>query len=193
MELTKEKTELITKTIRADKKFSSNEDLFDDFYSEAYKRSLLIMRSVNNPSSLEVYLKKVVSTAISVVLKDFGRIRRNGNVFIPTNVLSLDQITKPKPSASNKYSNVKITYDFPDYRDNPEEIIIKRDVLDTVYESVIKANDRYPSKKYLELYKLRYIKEMKQVQIAREMKLSQSEVSKRLLDLMEHVKRSFSS
>lgn len=46
-------------------------------------------------------------------------------------------------------------------------------------------------KNYLKLYDLRYEKGMTQTEIAEELNLSQSEVSKRLFKLMDKVKQAF--
>lgn len=185
MELTQDKLDLIRKSIYSSNKYSSNEDLFEDFYNEAYKRSFLIMKSVTNEASLQMYLKKVVSTSITSVLQNSGRVRRTVEGFVSTNEKSLDEVKY------NRFSGVKISYDFIDLKDTPEEIVVKKDVLNTVYEAVLAADGQDKAKSYLQLYKLRYVNEMKQVDIARELNLSQSEVSKRLLELMEHVKKSF--
>ena len=84
MELAQDKIELITKIIKSDKKYTNNEDLFDDFFNESYKRSFLIIKSVENPLSLESYLRKIVTTSILNVLKDLGRLRRTAEGFVPT-------------------------------------------------------------------------------------------------------------
>lgn len=76
MELLKEHTELIKKLVKANPKFSGNEDLLDDFCSETYQKSYLILQSVHDAESLHAYMKKVVSSAIIDVLKNSGRIVR---------------------------------------------------------------------------------------------------------------------
>ena len=50
-ELAQEKINLIEKIIKSDRKFMDNEDLFDDFFNESYKRSFLIAKSVENEYS----------------------------------------------------------------------------------------------------------------------------------------------
>ena len=76
MELVKEHTDLIKKLVKANPKFKGNEDLLDDFCSETYQKSYLILQSVNDIESLNAYMKKVVSSAIIDVLKNSGRLVR---------------------------------------------------------------------------------------------------------------------
>lgn len=192
MELAQEKINLIKKIIKSDRKYSDNEDLFDDFFNESYKRSFLIVKSVENEASLEAYLKKIIATSIVVVLKDSGRVRRTKEGFVSTKEESIDQIfAAAAEKYSEKYSNIHISYDIVDLKDGPEELVIKKETLQTLIDAVSIAHSKNPAKQYMQLYEMRYVKELKQTQIAQELNLSQSEVSKRLLELMEQVKAAF--
>lgn len=188
MELEQEKIDLIKKIILSDKKYIDNEDLFDDFFNETYKRSFLIMKTVKNEASLEAYLRKIVTTSIINVLKDSGRIKRTSEGFTAVKEKSLDEIITPP---DNKYSNVNINYDIIDLSDGPEEVIIKKEIQQKLFDAVSIAHTSNPAKQFMQLYQLRYVKGLKQKQIAQELNLSQGEVSKRLLELIEEVKREF--
>lgn len=190
LDLDQDKIELIKKIITSDKKYTNNEDLFEDFFNETYKRSLLIMKTVKNENSLNAYLRKIVTTSIINVLKDSGRVRRTKEGFVSSEETSLDEIiTVP----DNKFSNVQINYDLVDLSDGPEEIVIKKEVMQTLADAVSVAHYKNPAKQYLQLYQLRYVKGLKQKEIAAELNLSQSEVSKRLLELMEEIKSAFNN
>ncbi len=63
--------------------------------------------------------------------------------------------------------------------------------MQIVVESIHQINNAEPEKQYLDLYKLRYQEGMTQSEIAEELNLSQSEVSKRLFKLMKKVKKAF--
>ena len=190
MELEQKKIDLIKKLIISNKKYTDNEDLFDDFFNETCKRSFLIIQSIKNESSLEAYLRKIATTSILQVLKDSGRVRRTAEGFVKTEEKSLDEvITATIPE--NKYSNIHINYEPIDLSDSPEEVVIKKEIQQKLYDAVLIANNANPSKQYLQLYNFRYIKGLKQKEIARDLGLSQSEISKRLLELMEEVKNTF--
>lgn len=192
LELEQEKIDLIKKIILSDKKYVANEDLFEDFFNETYKRSFLVAKTVKNEAALEVYLKKIATTSIINVLKDSGRARRTSEGFVAVQEKSLDEILTTQPHiAENKYSNTHISYDIVDLSDGPEEVVIKKEILQSVIDAVSIAHTNNPSKQYMQLYQLRYIKGLKQKEIATELNLSQSEVSKRLLELVEEVKKLF--
>ena len=188
MELAQDKIELIERLIKTNRKFINNEDLYDDFFNEACKRSLPIISTISSDATLEVYLKKIATTSILNVLKDSGRIRRTHADFVPTKETSIDET--PVSSYSNVYTDVKITYEPIDFDNGPEDTAIKNEVLSMVINSIEKINEAEPDKRYLDLYKLRYVEGMTQTEIANELNLSQSEVSKRLFRLMQNVKAS---
>ncbi len=171
MELEQEKVNLIKKLIVSDKKYTNNEDLFDDFFNETYKRSFLIMKTVKNESSLESYLKKVATTSIINVLKDSGRVKRTQEGFVPHKETSIEEMFA---APDNKYSNVQINYDIVDVKDGPEEIVIKKEVLQKLADALTIAHNSDPAKQYMQLYEMRYVKGMKQKEIANELNLSQN-------------------
>ena len=70
MELAQDKIDLIEKIIKSDRKFADNEDLYDDFFNETCKRSLIIVKTVKSDETLEAYLRKIVTTSILNVLKN---------------------------------------------------------------------------------------------------------------------------
>lgn len=187
MKLSQEHLDLIEKIIRSDKKFQNNEDLFDDFFNETCKRSLSIVETMDDSDVLEAYLRKIASTSIVLVLKDMGRVRRTHQAYIKNDkeINISDDKSKAAP--------FKVNYDFIAIRSNPEDIVIEKELLQRVYDSVVIAHSQNVAKQYLQLYELRYVENKKQSEIAREMNISQSQVSKRLFELMEEVKKSITA
>jgi len=184
--LAQEKLDLIAKVIKNDRKFSNNEDLYEDFFNETCRRSLSIINVVSSDAALEGYLRKIATTSILNVLKDSGRLRRTKTGFSSTNTISIEE-----DSFSNNYSQVKISYKSFTIEETPEDIIIRKDTLKQIASCVLNADKDEPEKQYLQIYKLRYDNGMTQKEISEELNLSQSEVSKRLFKLTEKVKQSF--
>lgn len=188
MELAQDKIDLIEKIIKNDKKFTNNEDLYDDFFSETCKRSLLIVKTVTSDATLEAYLRKIATTSILNVLKSSGRLRRTKAGFMSTGEVSLETLTT---DTRPDYSSVSISYGSVNIQESPEDLVIKKEILQKVIDTVYDIDDNEPEKKYLNLYMMRYEKGMTQKEIAEELGLSQSEVSKRLFKLMGKVKQAF--
>ena len=190
MELTQEKLNLIERIIKNDRKFANNEDLYDDFFSEMCKRSMPIVNTITSDVTLEAYLRKIATTSILNVLKDSGRLSRTRDGFTQVNEVSLEAHS-PQNSSQENYSDVQISYPAVDYDSNPEDIAVQKEILQKIVDAIYLINEAEPDKQYLKIYKLRYDEGMTQKEIASEMSLSQSEISKRLFKLMEKVKEAF--
>lgn len=211
-----EQRNLIEKLVKSNNKFSGNEDLLEDFCSETYKRSYSLFESLDS-DRLESYIAKVANTAILNVLKDSGRIRRRANKYVSTNEIPVSPVLSKPSEKEEKFidatsakevkiqETVKITeevisvtsvepvvlYDIPDPKASFEEKIVRKDLLQKVVDIVLVAQKNQPEKELLKIFYLRYIKEMKQKDIAKIVNISQSEVSKRLLDIADIVKVHF--
>lgn len=181
MELAQEKIDLIDRIIKGDRKYSNNEDLYEDFFNETCKRSMSIINAIDSEATLEAYMRRVVTTSIINVLKDTGRLRRSGSGFAATKEVAIETPDIDYSGVSISYSSVKIP-------ESPEDLVMQKEVLEFVADSVIRIDKENPDKDYLHIYTLRYDKGMTQKEISDELGISQSEVSKRLYKLMEKVR-----
>ncbi len=198
--LEKQRT-IIERLVRLNNKYIGNEDLFEDFCSEAYKRSYTLFEN-NEIKNFEGYLAKVVNTSILNVLRTSGRIRRHSNKYVSTHEVLIDPTPAkqflpeiaPVPAVIEPVfsSNEPVSlYNVSDPKDNFEEKIVRKDLLQKVVDIVLVAHRNNPNKEYLRIFFLRYVKEKKQREIAEITNLSQSEISKRLLEIAEIVKFHF--
>jgi RNA polymerase sigma factor (sigma-70 family) len=147
---------------------------------------LLIVKTVTSDVTLEAYLKKIATTSILNVLKNEGRLRRTRSGYEATKVSSLDSsLSLPD------YSKITVTYEPVDIQDTPEDVVVKKEILQKIVDTVYEIDRYSPEKDYLKLYILRYEKGLTQNEIANELNISQSEVSKRLFKLMNRVKQIF--
>lgn len=196
MNTVNEQRELIEKLVKSNNKFKGNEDLLEDFCSETYQRSYSLFENVSI-ADLESYIVKVVNTSILSVLKQNGRVRRRENKYVSTNELLISPVpTKPILQENSKSQSLvnefePLVYDIEDPCDSFVEKIVRKDLLQKIVDIVLVAQRKEPSKEYLRIFYLRYIKEYKQKEIAQEVNLSQSEVSKRLVEILKIVKSHF--
>ena len=184
MELEQDKIDLIERIIKNDRKFVNNEDLYDDFFNETCKRSMLIVKTVTSDATLEAYLKKIATTSILNVLKNEGRLRRTQSGFTPIKSVPIETV-----SELPNYSEMNVSYMSVDIQDTPEDLAVKNDILQRIVDLVCDIDKNNPDEKYLQLYYLRYGNGLTQKEIAQKLSISQSEVSKRLFALMGEVKQ----
>ena len=189
MELAQDKIDLISEIIRNDRKYAGNEDLFEDFLNEACARAFSIISTISDSVTLESYLRRVVSTAVLNVLKDSGRLRRASSGYVPRKEVPIEPaVPKKEEPVTVDYSNILIKYSDVEIPETPENVAIQNDLISFVSSAVRQINADFPEQKFMELYNLRYEKGYTQKEIASELGISQSEVSKRLYDLMDKVK-----
>ena len=184
-----EQRRLIEQAVRANPKLSGNEDLFEDFCNEAFQKSYIIFNSATNIKKVESYVAKVVNTSIVAVLKDSGRVHRVHNDYVPTKTVQFEPVKTKTPVFSMADSAPSFEYDVDDYKPSPEDIAVKKELLQQIADTVCILHKDNPKKCFFEIFVCRYVKGMKQRQIAEELNLSQSEVSKRLFDLLKLVKK----
>jgi len=180
--LTQDKIDLISRIIKNDRKYPNNEDLYDDFFNETCKRSVAILDTIDSEITLEPYLKRVVTTSIINVLKDSGRLRRT-----KTGYMSTKEVVMP-PAETVNYQDISINYANINVPQNPEDVVIQKDILRIVAKTIRQIDKDYPEKDYLHIYTLRYDKGMTQKEISEQLGISQGEISKRLYKLMDKVK-----
>ena len=187
--------ELIEKLVKSNNKFRGNEDLLEDFCSETYERSHSLFDSVEI-KDIEGYVAKVVNTAILNVLKSNGRVRRRENKYVSTKEILINPMPvkaaveqETAPAAAGAVDS--FVYEIEDPKASFEEKIVRKDLLQKIVDIVLVAQKNNPTKEYLKIFFLRYVKELKQKEIALETNLSQSEVSKRLVEISQIVKTHF--
>ena len=177
MEITQDKIDLISKLVKNDRKYQGNEDLYEDFLNEACHRSVAIIN----------------------VLKDSGRLRRVKTGYMTTNEVPLETVRAPEPITEAPvaafdnietvdYGSYNVDYGCINVPMNPEENAIQHEILDFVADTIQEINLNEPDEKYMEIFLLRYDRGMTQKEIASELGISQSEVSKRLYGLIDKVK-----
>lgn len=191
MDTLQKQRNLIEKLVKSNNKFSGNEDLLEDFCSETYKRSHSLLENADI-SDMGSYLAKVANTAILSVLKESGRVRRRENKYISTKEILINPLPVKTVGQQAQATELEsFVYDIADPSDSFEEKVARKDLLQKVVDIILVAQKTDPSKEFLKIFYLRYVKEMKQKDIAKEVNLSQSEVSKRLIEISQIVKTNF--
>lgn len=183
--LTLEKKLLIEKCIKSNRKFQNNEDLYDDFFNETYKSALSLLTSVSSEATIELYLKRVVTSAMINVLKSSGRLRRTSQGYQATPSVPIDAVVD---TYNPEFANAQIVFKNVQVEENPEDAFIKREILKSITKILNEIEQKEPEKQYLTLFKLRYEDGLTQNEIAVKLGISQSEVSKKLFRLMSKVK-----
>ena len=207
---------LIESVIKESPKFRGHEELMDIFCEAVYKKSYLVIDAIRDIPRLKRHLAVICDGCIDTIIREkqkFDDIRiytKPDSTQLKEDIVS---VKKPSPLdyEENLESNIrnikkdKIVnlkeeiqkserYDAVNMLIDPLEFCPQKRVSEHTIDrlvNIIKQIDRqYPAKHYWDIFFLRYIKKYKQADIAHEMRISQVELSKRFVELINLTKES---
>ena len=205
--------ELIENIIKQNPNFIGHEHLMDKFCSEVYKKSYLLLDAVSNIESLRNYLNKVADTSIVNIIKS------NGGTLNHIGSAQVEQTKSNEQNAQEQSSEdisqddilacddeLSATFSDDDKKvekieiNNPYEGLI--DPLEffpertpspvlakNIAEALYRLDSKEPAKKYLDIFKMRYIDKCEQSLIAKRLKLSKSDLSKRFCEMVKYIRQ----
>ena len=214
LEISREHRALIESVIRENPRFKGNENLIDAFCSAIYKKSYLIIDTIRDMSRLRRHLSMVSDSCMDQIIREkrkaddinlYNQIIKKA--YQTHDIVSLknssSQETKKREKSKYKTKETEIInlkeeiqvsekYGSSDDLADPLEYCPQKKVNENAIEKlaqIIKIIDeKYPQKKFYEIFSLRYIKRFNQTEIARNLRISQVELSKRFVELVSLTK-----
>lgn len=212
LQINKNDRALIESVIRESPKFRGHEELIDIICDAVYKKSYLLIDAIRDVARLKRHLLVICDSCIDQILKekqkfDETRIYRQieQNAKMQEDIVSVkktpleekEELTEEleRNKTSKDIVNLKEEiqrsekYDAVDMLIDPLEFCPQKRVsehtVDKLIQIVKMIDSQYPKKRYYEIFSLRYIRRYNQTEIAREMKISQVELSKRFVELIK--------
>ncbi len=196
---------LIISVIKESPKFLGHDELLDEIVDAVYKKSYLLMDAIKDMSRLRRHLSTITDSTVDAILKEkkildearlFKQIKENARK--TQNIISLknnvdrsfdNQNNPPKIvnlrqeiKKSEKFDGLSI---FVDPKDSVETKEIPLDTMDKFIRIIKTIDQKFPDKKYFEIFTLRYLKNYSQGEIAKMMHISKTELAKRFMELIE--------
>ena len=168
--------EIIEKIVTSNKRFSGNEDLYEDFCAEALEKGLFLLKKSSDIDKIGGYLNRIVSNAMVDVLKASGRVTRGADGY--------------KSTAKTVLLENPLDNGFIDIKDPSVSFVDKitqEETLSEIYDCILKFDRQEPEQKFGIIFYMKYVEGKKQREIASALGISQGEVSKRLFDLMQKI------
>ncbi len=212
LQINSEHRALIESVIRESAKFRGNEELIELFCEAVYRKSYLLMDAIRDIARLRRHLMMICDSCMEQIIKEkkrfeetkiYRQIEHNSRlqeeiVSVKKSPLSeseeLEQEFKMQ-QARNSVVNLKEEiqrsekYDSVDMLIDPLDFCpqkrVSQHTLDKLIQIVKAIDTKFPKKRYYEIFTFRYIKKFNQTDIAREMKISQVELSKRFVELIK--------
>ena len=203
---------LIESVIRQSPKFRGNEELIDLFSEAIYKKSYLLMDAIRDTVRLKRHLAMISDSCMEQIIKekrkfDDTKIHKQieHNLKLQEEIVSVKKDPlkeaqeleqefkrhKAKESIVNLKEEIQKSekYGSTDMLIDPLDFCPQKRVseytIDKLIQVVKSINTKFPKKRYYEIFSLRYIRKYNQTDIAREMKISQVELSKRFVELIK--------
>lgn len=217
LQISKEHRALIESVIRESPKFKGNEELIEIFCDAIYKKSYLLMDAIRDMSRLRRHLLMICDSSMEQILREkqkfdetrlYRQIEQNAKLqddIVSVKKSPLDEKEEleqefARHSVSRDIVNLKEEiqrsekYDAVDMLIDPLEFCPQKRVSEHTVDKLIRivksVSEKYPKKRYYEIFALRYIKKYNQTEIAREMKISQVELSKRFVEMIKLTRES---
>lgn len=212
LQINKEHKALIETVIRESPKFRGNEELIELFAEAIYKKSYLLMDAIRDMTRLKRHLVMICDSCMDQIIKEkqkfaetklYRQIEHNAK--LKEDIVSVkkssftDRETVQEEIRAQKVQKEIINlreeiqrsekYDATDMLIDPADFCPQKRVSEHTIEKLIQLvkmiDKKFPKKRYFEIFSLRYIRRYNQTEIAREMKISQVELSKRFVELIK--------
>ena len=210
LQIKKEHRALIESVIRENPKFKGHENLIDLFCDAIYKKSYLLIDAIRDMSRLRRHLGMISDSCIEQIIKEkkryddtklYDKIIKKSRY--KNDIVSLKKNDTPedneKKDIEDKTSDIEVVnlkeeiqrsekYDSTQDLIDPIEFCPRKKISSSTIEKLAKIikkiDEQYPQKRYYEIFSLRYIKKYSQMDTARDLKISQIELSKRFVELI---------
>ncbi|MBR2069328.1 MAG: hypothetical protein IJ877_06155 [Candidatus Gastranaerophilales bacterium] len=214
LQISKEHRALIESVIRESSQFKGHEYLIDAFCDAIYKKSYLLIDAIRDMSRLRRHLLMISDSCIEQIIKEkrkydesrlYDEIIQKANYKKDIVSLKKDDVLYDRENTElapkrNKSGIVNLKeeiqrsekYNAVDNLIDPLEYCPQKRVSENTVDKLVKIvkmiDKQYPKKRYYDIFSLRYIKRYNQTEIARSMKISQIELSKRFVELIKLTK-----
>ena len=210
--ISKENRALIESVIRESPKFKGHEELIDLFVDAIYKKSYLLIDAIRDMSRLRRHLAMICDSCMEQIIKEkkkfddaqlYRQIQQNAR--LKEDIVSVKKTPlEEQEELEQEFERHKIKQDIVNLKEeiqrsekydavemliDPLEFCPQKRVSEHTVEKLIQIikliSSQYPKKRYYEIFSLRYLRRYNQMEIAREMKISQVELSKRFVELIK--------
>lgn len=209
---------LIESVIRENSKFRGNEELIDLFCEAIYKKSYLLMDAIRDTARLRRHLLMICDSCMDQIIKEKRKFEETKiyrkiehTTKLQKEIVSVKKspltereeleeelkMQQARKSVVNLKEEIQRSekYDSVDMLIDPLDFCPQKRVSEYTVQKLIQIvksiSAKFPKKRYYEIFTLRYMKKLNQMDIAREMKISQVELSKRFVELIKLTRENF--
>lgn len=189
MNITQEQKNFIESIIIECSGYRGNEHLLDKFCDEIIRRAYNLISKPNDLENSRVYVKRIANFAIMEVVKSSKEAADLNKAVPVVSVDSIEQISSAANYEFDENGDIIINYDI-----SFEEISEKIDTLTkkqikNIQNVILNLEKDDNTVNYKEIFELRYVSGLNNTEIGEKLELQESEVDKRLLLMLNSVRK----
>lgn len=197
MHIKEEYRRIIEDTVKESKYYPNNEHLLDEFCESIYQKTYLILGTKQSEIELREYLKGVAHRVIVGVLKKYAydKYLPKDNQGVSLGIKNaFKKAETPLIGYGEKYSDLASDEQFSDYENVPDPLLyikdksISKNFLRKVVTAIYDTHQQMPNRLYFQIFYYKYFKQVPQTEVAKRLGITQSELSKRLIELVQIIK-----
>ncbi len=215
MELTNKQKDLIKKALVKSKLYQTRSLEQDELIALVAKKASLFLSTLTDDTILEKFLDKTAEAVLSKHQKDTSFAKAEPQVANSSSqnnsyeedIFKIEYTfeTEDKEPELELYTEEKISFDIKHEELptlNPEKLYehvqdpkitnktkkVPADVANKILDILTEASTVYETKDYIKIFYLKYIKKLKQAQIAKKLHISEMELSQKYFEMVKYVK-----
>lgn len=177
MNITQEQKEYIESIIKECPGYKGNECLLDDFCNEVIKRAYSFVSEQKELDTVKIYLKRIANSAILEVIRN--------SISSSLNKVEKDDFVIDCEFDEN--DDIALNYDISFETSQEEDIFLTENQINNIKEFICKSDE--DNHFYKNLFEMRYLKGLNNLEIAERLEIKESEVNKKLLFLLGNIKK----
>lgn len=212
LEIKNEYKVLISSVIEENPKYRGNEHLMDAFLEVMYKKASLLLDAIKDKSRLKRHLAMLSDGCMNQVIKQYKAKEETKlykqveqNVKKRQNIVSLKKdidknLSYTKEAKNGNIVNLREEIENKERYNNVNTVLdplefysyqtVSENTVDKLMYIIRQIDLKFPQKRYYDIFSLRYIKKYSQSQMAQELKISQTELSKRFVEMIKLTRES---
>lgn len=177
--MNKKYQDIIVEVIKNNARFQGHEDLLDDVFNDVVERLGSVLDAIDDETIARSYIERIAKLSVITLTKQKKSLT-------PIKVSSASRLVDDvvKKESQNHYE----IFDYTP-KAISDNYSISEDLQMSVEQAIMHLNNEYPTKDYVEIYKLRFIENKSVEEISEVLKTSQAQTAERLFDLTALVKR----
>ncbi len=196
MQVKSEYQNIIERVVGENKFFQGNEDLLDEFCAEVYRRTYLVLSTKDDEKELEDYIRIISNKVMQDVLRNNSRevlpeVRKDEEYVVDYVIDKNRYVENEEESAVERDEISQNPYRDYVFISDPLYSIDKRNIrhkMKRLAAAIYDIHMQMPEKLYFQIFYYKYCKGFEQIDVARKIGISQSELSRRLLSLIQILK-----